>query len=129
MRVMVMHYAQIVLDYRLRVSTVSDSERQQIPMSISSLRKGIAATQIAKGVGRLKDESSGSRNHALMPATDQPNGNAQNGALASSTVQSELARLRMKVEQLNSQCAAQHEELSAARRVLVASGVAQVKQH
>lgn len=123
MRVMVMQYAQIVLNYRLHAPTVTDAERQHIPSNIVALRKAIAATPSAKFPCTS----------AFVPSVDaEPRTNARqaNGnlhALPSSTVQSELARLRMKVEQLTEQSASQTEELAAARRALVAAGVSQAR--
>ena len=119
MQVMVMQYAQVVLDQRMRIPSTTATEKQQIPSSITSLRKAIGAAQTAGAVlGRApgpqpQASCNGASHHA--PTQAMANGSSMPPSQA---VQSELARLRMQVEQLSGQCRSQHEELSASRRVL-----------
>jgi hypothetical protein len=124
MQVMVMHYAQVVLDQRLRISSITSVEKQQIPSNIHSLRKAIGAAQIA---GTVLDSSADYDNHGDLHDTPLPPQTSNGSSMrASQSVQSELARLRMQTEQLSGQCRAQHEELIAARR-LVADANGQVR--
>jgi len=114
MQVMVMHYAQVVLDQRLRISSITSVEKQQIPSNIHSLRKAIGAAQMA---GTVLDSSADYDNHGDLHDTPLPPQTSNGSSMrASQSVQSELARLRMQTEQLSGQCRAQHEELIAARR-------------
>ena len=119
MQVMVMQYAQVVLDQRMRIPTTTATERQQIPSNIMSLRKAIGAAQTAGAVlwrtpgSRPQSSCNGTSHHA--PPPPMANGSSMPPSQA---VQSELARLRMQVEQLSGQCRSQHEEISASRRVL-----------
>jgi len=114
MQVMVMHYAQVVLDQRLHISSITSVEKQQIPSNIHSLRKAIGAAQMA---GTVLDSSADYDNHGDLHDTPLPPQTSNGSSMrASQSVQSELARLRMQTEQLSGQCRAQHEELIAARR-------------
>lgn len=119
MQVMVMRYAQVVLEQRLPTSP--EDERQKIPSDVATLQKAI-------NVAMMQQDASAQDSHApltevkschniAMPA--MTNGHS---AAPSPPVQHELAQLRMHVERLNVQCRAQEEELSAARSILAAIG-------
>ena len=113
MQVMVMHYAEIVLEQRLRASTITSAEKQQIPSNLFSLRRAICAAQITREQIANTDpmatcQASACTNYTVMSAPPP----------TSQAVQSELARLRMQIEKLSGHNRTQHENVKAAYRVL-----------
>ncbi|KAL1495750.1 hypothetical protein AB1Y20_016612 [Prymnesium parvum] len=119
-QLMVLHYAQVVLDQRLRLPSTTDAERHQIPNDLLALRKAVAAVGLTGGVlTRPADADasphSGSPLHSTPPRAPPP----PPVAVQPQAVQAELARLRMQVAQLSGQCKSQQEELGGARRVLL----------